>query len=149
MKKLNDFKIRYVISIILGVVLFTAGSCKKDADPNVIFKATINSASEVPTNASAATGTATLTYNKDTKVFNVVVNFSGVTASSAHIHKGEAGVIGDVAFGFTSPVTSPINYTSIALTATQEADLYASMYYVNIHSTAFPGGEIRGQLIQQ
>jgi hypothetical protein len=33
------------------------------------------------------------------------------------------------------------------LTAAQEADLLANNYYVNLHTDAFPAGEIRGQLI--
>ena len=138
--------------IFLAGVLIIAGSCKKDdpdPDPNVIFLATINSASEVPVNASTATGTATLTFNKDTKIFSIVINFSGITATNAHIHKAASGVSGGVIFGFTLPITSPVNYTSIALDTTQEADLFANLYYVNIHSAAFPGGEIRGQLIKQ
>jgi hypothetical protein len=149
MKKLTGSERRYFISIVLVVVLFTASSCKKADDPNVIFKATINGSSEVPSNASTATGTATLTFNKDTKIFSIVVEFSGINATQSHIHKGEVGVSGNVVFGFTPPITSPINYTSVALDATQEADLNANLYYVNIHSTAFPGGEIRGQLIKQ
>ena len=149
MKKICRSDRSYIISIVFVVVLFTTGSCKKAADPNVIFKATINGTTEVPSNASTATGTATLTYNKDTKVFNIIVNFSGISATSSHIHKEAPGVSGSVVFAFPSPVTSPINYTSVALDATQEADLYANMYYVNIHSTTYPGGEIRGQLIKQ
>ncbi len=50
--------------------------------------------------------------------------------------------------GFTS-LTSPITFTTPALTATQEADLMANQMYVNLHTVAFPGGEIRGQLIKQ
>jgi len=149
MKKVTLSKKSYIISVVAVVILFTAGSCKKAADPNVVFMATINGTSEVPSNASTATGTATLTYNKDTKIFNIIVNFSGITASSSHIHKEAPGVSGSVVFAFPSPVTSPINYTSVALDATQEADLLANMYYVNIHSTTFPAGEIRGQLIKQ
>jgi CHRD domain len=157
----NSFKYPFILTgkilmlkqiqfIVLAGVLVIAGSCKKDTvDPNVKFMATINGASETPANASAATGTATLTFNKDTKLFSIVVNFSGITATSAHIHKGDVGVAGGIIFGFTAPITSPINYTSVALDATQEADLNANMYYVNIHSAAFPAGEIRGQLIKQ
>ena len=65
------------------------------------------------------------------------------------IHKGAVGVPGGVVFGFPAPITSPIDYTSVALDSTQQADLNANMYYVNIHSAAYPGGEIRGQLIKQ
>jgi hypothetical protein len=146
------FRLKQIQFIVLASVLLIAGSCKKSdttVSSNVVFKATINGANETPPNASAATGTATLTFNKDTKMFTVLVNFSGITATGAHIHKGDVGVAGGVIFTFISPVTSPINYTSVALDATQVADLNANMYYINIHSTAFLGGEIRGQLIKQ
>ena len=145
----NISTLKKSIFLLLAGILITAASCKKSEDPNVKFKATLNGAIETPANASTATGTATLTFNKDTKIFTVVVNYSGVTATNAHIHKGDVGVAGAVVFGFTAPLTSPINYTSVALDATQEADLNANLYYVNIHSAAFPGGEIRGQLIKQ
>lgn len=143
--------VRRVQGLVLAGIILLAGSCKKSdtTTSDVVFKATLNGASETPANASTATGTATLTFNTTTKIFTVVVNFTGITATASHIHKGEAGVAGAVVFGFTAPITSPINYTSAALDATQEADLNANLYYVNIHSTAFPGGEIRGQLIKQ
>ena len=71
-----------------------------------------------------------------------------MTATNGHIHKGAVDASGSPVFPFAS-FTSPINYTSVALTAEQEADLNAGLYYVNLHSAAFPGGEIRGQLIKQ
>lgn len=135
---------------LLAFIIAFSDSCKKSStSPNVTFTATINGASETPPNASAASGTATLTYNKDTKIFSVTVNYTGITATASHIHKGAVGVPGDVIFGFTAPITSPINYTSPALTSDQEADLMANLYYVNIHSATYPAGEIRGQLIKQ
>ena len=143
---------RRILLFVIASIIIISAACSKDEDtpdPNVVFKATINGAGEVPVNASTATGTATLTFNTDTKIFTIVVDFSGVTATNSHIHKGAVGVSGGVIFGFTNPITSPINYTSVALDATQEADLMANLYYVNIHSTAYPGGEIRGQLIKQ
>jgi hypothetical protein len=140
-----------VMVLFLAGVLVFAVSCKKSdtTSSDVIFKATINGASETPANASTATGTATLTFNTDTKIFSIVVTFSGITATASHIHKGDVGVAGNVIFPFPTPITSPINYTSAALDASQEADLNANLYYVNIHSAAYPGGEIRGQLIKQ
>jgi hypothetical protein len=149
----NLLKLRQIQFIALAIVLFAAGSCKDDEpappDPNVIFLATLNGASESPVTASTATGTATLTFNTDTKIFSIVVNYTGVTATNSHIHKGAVGVPGGIVFGFTAPFTSPIYYTSPPLDATQEADLNANLYYVNIHSAAYPAGEIRGQLIKQ
>ncbi len=144
------------VLFVCGIVLLSTGmfSCKKSSDPapapdpNVTYKATINGASEVPANASAATGTATLVFNTNTKIFTVTVNFTGITAINGHIHKAAVGVSGPVIFPFAS-FASPITYTSGALDATQEADLNAGLYYVNLHTTALPGGEIRGQLIKQ
>ena len=136
--------------IVLAGLLVTTDSCKKDASENEVkFLATLNGASEVPANSSMATGTATLTYNNETKIFSIIVNFYGVTATGAHIHKGAPGIPGGVVFAFASPVTSPVNYTSVAIDSTQQADLNASLYYVNIHSSEYPSGEIRGQLIKQ
>ncbi len=119
---------------------------------DLLFKAAMIGANEVaPNNTSTGTGSATLTYNKDSKIFTIVVTYAGLTgsATNAHIHKGVAGVAGPVVFPFASPFTSPINYTSIALTVDQETDLIAGSYYTNVHTAAFPGGEIRGFLLKQ
>lgn len=141
------FKLLVISFFLLGIV-----SCDDDDDPvpnpNVTFTATLNGASEVPANTSTATGTATLTFNKTTKIFTITVNHTIAAPTNGHIHKGAVGVNGSPVFPFTS-FTSPINYTSTALTAEQEADLFAGLYYVNIHTAAFTGGEIRGQLIKQ
>lgn len=141
--------IRHLSLITLTTLLLAAGTISFGQGNNVIFKATLNGASETPPNNSKGSGTATLTYNTQTKTFNIVVTYSGVTATGAHIHKGAKGASGDVVFPFPMPVTSPIKYTSAPLDAQQQADLYAGLYYINIHSNAFPAGEIRGQLIKQ
>ncbi|MBC7845702.1 MAG: CHRD domain-containing protein [Flavobacterium sp.] len=137
---------------ILAILFISLGiaSCDDDDEPNpnVTFKATMNGTSESSPNASTATGTATLVFNTTTKIFTVTITHNVPTPTAAHIHKGALGVAGGVIFGFSSP-TSPIQYTSVALDATQEADLFAGLYYVNVHTAAFPGGEIRGQLIKQ
>ena len=145
---------KHFLSIAIAFLFIGLLSCSKSdtpapANPNVTFLATINGASEVPANASTATGTATAVFNKDTKILTLTVNFSGVTATNAHIHKEVVGVSGGVVFPIPSPFTSPLSLTTIALTTTQEADLNANLYYVNLHSAAFPAGEIRGQLIKQ
>ena len=145
MKLINKF-------LAISFVLSAIASCGKDdpvvPDPNVTYKATLSGASESTPNASAAMGTATLVFNTTTKIFTVTVTHTIATPTAGHIHKGAVGVSGSVVFGFTSPA-SPVSYTSAALDATQEADLTANLYYVNIHTAGFPAGEIRGQLIKQ
>ena len=129
-------------------------SCNNDddssmvTDPNVTFEATLNGTSSVPANASTATGSASLTFNTITKTFTITVTHSIASPTNGHIHKAAVGENGGPVFPFTS-FTSPINLTSAALDAAQEADLNAGLYYLNIHTNDFPGGEIRGQLIKK
>lgn len=142
------------ITFAVFFLLLSAVSCSNDDDPtptpnpNATFNATLNGASESTPNASTATGSATLSFNTTTKIFTITVTHTIAAATNGHIHKGAIGVSGSPVFPFSS-FTSPITYTSVALDASQEADLNAELYYVNIHSAAFPGGEIRGQLIKQ
>lgn len=86
-----------------------------------------------------------------------VNNKSGETYTRAHIHKGAAGVNGPIHWDFLeagNPVASvsdqPSQLRGIARAraAAVLSDLLAhpELYYVNIHSTAFPGGAVRGQL---
>ncbi|HLO53704.1 MAG TPA: CHRD domain-containing protein [Saprospiraceae bacterium] len=134
----------------LFIIVFSMISCGKDEEtviPNVTYNATLKGTSEVPTNASAAIGLATLTYNPNTKLFTIVVTHDLVAVTGGHIHKGAAGINGEVVFPFLT-TTSPITYTSVALTASQLSDLNAGLYYVNLHTASFPDGEIRGQILK-
>ena len=99
---------------------------------------------EVSTNTSTATGTATLVFNNTIKTFTITVNHNVISATGGHLHVAAVGVNGPIVFPFTS-LTPPITFTSPVLTAAQETDLKEGRYYVNLHSTAFPSGEIRGQ----
>lgn len=138
-----------LIYLLLPATVLFASACKKDSvDPIVVISAaTINGANEETPTGSAATGTATGTFNTNTKELNLTITYSGLVAIAGHIHKGAVGASGGVIFPFSS-LTSPIAFTA-TLDATQEADLLAGLYYVNLHSVAFGGGEIRGQLVKQ
>lgn len=113
-----------------------------------IFKAELKGSSEVPANPSTASGTSTLTYNNTTKTFTDVTSYSGITPNMGHIHKAAVGENGPVVFPFTE-LNSPITLTSSPLTDDQVNALFKDSMYVNLHTTKYPGGEIRGQLIKQ
>lgn len=144
--------INHLKLLFAALVFTTLISCeKKDDKPAsniVIFKATLAGTSEVPSNASTATGTSTLTYDKSTKKFSIITNYSGLTPTMGHIHKAVKGTNGAVIFPFTDVSINPIKLES-SLTDAQFLALEKDSMYVNLHTTAFPGGEIRGQLMKQ
>ena len=114
------------------------------------FTSMLSGLNEVPPNASPATGTSMGTYDDVTNVFMMDTTASGFVANvtAAHIHIAPPGVSGPVVFPL-SGTTGATNYTShdmFVFTAQQETDFLAGLYYVNIHSGQFPGGEVRGQL---
>jgi len=112
------------------------------------FKATLDGKSEVPPNASAATGTADIDYDPATKKLSWKLSYSGLTgsATAAHFHgPAEADKNAGVAVAIPNAGKSPVE-GSATLTAAQAADLEAGKYYVNVHTQANPGGEIRGQV---
>src|ERR1700761_5919442 len=112
------------------------------------FKATLDGKSESPPNASAGTGTADIDYDPASKKLTWKLTYSGLSgpATAAHFHgPAEAGKNAGVAVAIPNATTSP-NEGSATLTDAQAADLMAGKYYVNVHTAANPGGEIRGQV---
>ncbi|MEZ4386876.1 MAG: CHRD domain-containing protein [Candidatus Krumholzibacteriia bacterium] len=112
-----------------------------------VFEATLGGNQEVPPNASPATGTATITLSDDQTSATYTVEFSGLEGdqTAAHFHQAPAGSNGGVVFALA--VGSPIGGVW-PLSASDVAALLAGEIYVNVHSTMFPGGEIRGQFVE-
>ena len=97
---------------------------------------------------SPGTGSATMTLDTVSNLFSWNINWSGLVAPEtiAHFHgpalpNQNAGV--QVGFDHT---TNP-SIGNAVLVDFQEADLLAGLWYINIHTEAFPGGEIRGQVL--
>jgi hypothetical protein len=114
------------------------------------MKATLDGKSEVPPNASAGTGTADIDYDPATRKLSWTLTYSGLSgpATAAHFHgPAEAGKNAGVAVAIPNATASPAE-GSATLTDAQAADLMAGKYYVNVHTAANPGGEIRGQVMK-
>jgi len=108
----------------------------------------LDGASEVPPNTSAGKGTADVDYDADTKKLSWKLTYSGLTgpATAAHFHgPAEAGKNAGVAVAIPAATSSPAEGSAV-LTDAQAADLMAGHYYINVHTAANPGGEIRGQV---
>lgn len=136
-------KLRLAIGFAGALVLMAAGAPKAEV---INLKATMNAASEVPPTSSKGTGTVTATYDTASKKLSWNGSYSDLTgpATAAHFHTGEPGQNGPVAVPIT-PNTSPFE-GSATLADAQAADLLAGKWYVNVHTAANKGGEIRGQV---
>jgi hypothetical protein len=113
----------------------------------VTMKANLAASAEVPPNDSPATGTVTVTFDTASKKLTWQGTYSGLSgpATAGHFHgPADPGKNAGVAVPIT-PNTSPLQ-GSADLTDAQAADLMAGKWYVNIHTDAHKGGEIRGQV---
>jgi hypothetical protein len=110
------------------------------------FVAGVTGANEVPATASGGSGVVNITI--DDVSLQVCIDASGVTGLSGpitadHIHTGAAGVEGGVVVNFNG-----LAVTCVTSDATTVANILANPtgFYVNLHTAANPGGEVRGQL---
>lgn len=107
---------------------------------------TLTGAQEVPANTSTASGNSSIRVAHDRSVSGGV-RYTGMLATVAHIHEAPVGANG--------PVIVPLVKTAdgmfvvpagTLLTPSQHASYQAGNLYVNVHSAAYPAGEIRAQL---
>ena len=108
---------------------------------------TLSGAEEAPPVKTAGSGSGTITV-KDDKSVSGSVTITGFTATAAHIHTGAAGRNGPVIVPLTK--SSDGNTWSVSagakLTDAQYEAYKAGNLYVNVHSAANKGGEVRGQV---
>ncbi|MEM1250677.1 MAG: spondin domain-containing protein [Acidobacteriota bacterium] len=112
--------------------------------PNTTVRFTGSGAQEVPPVETTATAACSATLNADESQITFACEHNVEDIQMAHVHLGAAGENGDVLFPFADPA-SPIRET---FDATEEnvATFLAGGLYVNLHSTAFPAGEVRAQV---
>ncbi|QHN02832.1 CHRD domain-containing protein [Granulicella sp. WH15] len=139
---------RFREAVIVSTLAFASVAAQA---ATITFRAKLDAASEVPAKTSDGKGTVKATLNTDTEEFTYHIEFSGLTgpATAAHFH-------GPAAPGANAGPQLPIKAASIAspldgtatLTPEQAKDLLEGKWYFNVHTSANPGGEIRGQLVK-
>jgi hypothetical protein len=132
-----------LVTFALGAAIVFSGPAFADK-----MKAALDGKAQVPPNTSAGTGTADIDYDPASKKLSWKLSYSGLTgpATAAHFHgPAEAGKNAGVAVAIPNATSSPVD-GSATLTDAQAADLVAGKYYINVHTAANPGGEIRGQV---
>jgi hypothetical protein len=159
------------LPLLLFTVLLAMVSCETDAE---LKKTTdyqkngvlLTGAQETPANASSAIGSMDVSYSKETRTLVYKVSWTGLTDSVLlmHIHglapSGfAAGVVQNIVTTsngifnqktngkFTFAKTGTLSGTMLVDgVVVKENDLLNGMYYMNIHTTTFPNGEIRAQI---
>jgi hypothetical protein len=116
---------------------------------NITLSLAMSPGEEFPVPTSTASGTGQLAVNLSTGVISGNFTLTGLTATAAHIHDAYAGNAGNILIPFAPNATIANRWDLAAnstLTAAQVDRLLGGALYVNAHSTAYPGGEIRSQL---
>jgi hypothetical protein len=145
----------------LRTLAVTAGLLLGASGANALsftISALLDGLQEVPAVVTPGTGTLTGTYDDATNLLTWSGSFSDLigTTTDAHFHGPAlpgvgAGVQVHITAGgggdiFPIGVTAGSFSGSATLSATQETQLLGGLWYINIHSTFRPGGEIRGQV---
>ena len=134
-----------------------AGCPKRVITPTrggVQLAATLTGANEVPGPGDTdGAGTASIRTLAGLGQICYLLNVSKITlpATAAHIHRGSAGVAGPPVVGLKPPTGTATTGSSRGCVAAPRTLVVAilanpSNYYVNVHTTDFPDGAVRGQL---
>ena len=112
------------------------------------FSGKLSGAQEIPPNASKGAGQANVTLDPVKHTVSWTISYSGLSgpATMAHFHgPAPAGKSAGVEVPITGTMASPLKGEA-TVTDAQMKDLEAGLWYVNVHTAAHPGGEIRAQL---
>lgn len=150
LKEVINMKTNHLLA--LAALIAVLGFCSPKLRADQMFVAHLSGAQDVPPTSSTATGVASVDLNNAQTMITVNLSFSGLEgpATGAHIHGpalpgSNAGVLFPFA-GVPNAASGSIPTQTFAIDSTQVGYLESGQLYVNVHSTVFPDGEIRGQL---
>lgn len=126
------------------------------------LSANLRGVREVPPNGALAQGTASFTLVGDRLTYVVTANGLSSPIVVGHLHIGASGTIGPVIIPFAIAsqagivaqgevdLSKTLTYNTLTLAGDSLRTLMIGGYtYVNLFTTGYPGGEIRGQVARQ
>ena len=143
----------------------TLAGCRADGASAVqgeTWVATLVGTREVPAVVTTATGSAIFTLSGRTVSYTITASGFSTPLTVGHVHLGGAGIVsvvivpfaiaaqsGTVASG-TIDLSVPVTFGNVTIPGDSLRTLFAAgQAYVNLHSAAYPGGEIRGQIVRK
>jgi len=137
---------RNLVALALAAILVALSACVI-MSPVKNVGVSLNGAEEVPPVATDARATGTIMVADNQSVSGNVTT-TGLAGVAAHIHVGARGENGPVAIGLTRIADNAWAVPSGAkFSADQYAAFLAGRTYINVHTAANKGGEIRAQLV--
>lgn len=134
-----------VTAVALAASVIVVHSAGAGTPPN--YTALLNGGQAVPPTTTTAFGVAFLTFDKTTGMLCVSLTTTALIAAETAVH-----IHGPASPGVSAPVVFPLSLGNPMsacvgpLDRTQQSSLKKSQLYINVHSAAFPAGEIRGQI---
>lgn len=142
--------------LVLALILLSVAGCSfylgEPRVPKTDFKAALYGANEVPPTQSRGSGYFEAVYRPSTKVLEYRLNLVGLSSpmTMGYLH-GPASPEENAEK--VAPINIPIFYydsgvwDGVTLTEEQAAEVLAGRWYVNVMTTQYPDGEIRGQIL--
>jgi CHRD domain len=137
-------RIRKVVGAGLSVAALVLAGCavmSSDSRVNVALRGS----EQNPPVATSASGSGTITIAADKSVSGSITT-TGLSGVAAHIHQGARGQNGPVIIPLTKSGDTYSAPAGAKLNDAQMQAFKAGNLYVNVHTAANKGGEIRGQL---
>lgn len=142
---------RWGIAGRVAALLITGFAVPLHASTAKTFTAVLNGGQEVPANTSLAFGVGFFTFDRRTKLLCYSITFSAALdgETAAHFHgPARPGQSADILFPITPvPGRAKTGCVGPIVDARLRRALLRGLFYVNIHSTSLPAGEIRGQVL--
>ena len=143
----------FVVSMV-ALVASAVAVVPVAADTQFAFTAVINGAQENPPVQSPSTGVGFFVFDKDNLNLCYRISYTPLTSNeiAAHIHGPAAPGVNAAILHPISPTPSPFGspkHGCVVLTKDEAKSLAKGLLYFNVHSTDFPNGESRGQILPE
>lgn len=153
-------------SILLALMTLTAGCPMATTDDGMMagagertFSATLTAEQEAGDVVTDGSGMATVTLRSNGTDLFFEITTSGLTGPvrAAHFHSAPAGEEGEIVLVLDPfiivaeddvQILGTIQMSDITVDDPLQ-ELLAGTLYINLHTDAFPGGEIRGQVVPE
>lgn len=136
------------LPLLFALILANPLTAQFGTTNRILFTTDLNGQQETPSVNTEARGIATVFLSEDRTTMSVHAVFSGLSGpiTGCHFHTGAEAVAGPILIGLTDKIFGNRLRGDIPVTSEFLSKALKNEVYLNVHTAANPGGEIRGQL---